>query len=161
MCVGINTEPTITQVQATQVKPETPMVNIQVNPPTMDQEIQTEKVNTPTSTVTQTDRSHQKSTRLGVQILPQINISHSLTVQRILDFSITPDGNTQLLYESDRPNVLFVEVTPSEEYLSIEDYDFDIGRRPTILNVKQVLRSLQSINDKIHQSNPNSILELR
>lgn len=141
-----NTDPTVSHVKAIQVRPITNMVDTQVEVPVMERSMQTEKLETTTSSTVPFDR-RKKSSTLEVQILPKINIPGALVVQKTLAFSINQQGNTELAFKADTPNVLFVELTPSEDsigQLPLVDYNNSFEVIPTVCNLKESMR----INDE-------------
>lgn len=151
--VHTNTEPTISHDKAIQVKPVTNMIDSQVEFPTREQIVQTEKVETMTSSTGPADR-HKKSTVLGIQILPQINIPGALIVQKTLAFSINDQGNTEIAYKADTPNVLFIEITPSEE--SIEEVvavNNSYETRPSVCNLKERRELSDDANNSVSIQN--------
>lgn len=149
LCDCTNTELVSKDVKAIQTKLETHIVDTQVAIPCEDQTIQVDsgELNTPDNL--------KKCVSLGVQILPHINIPNALVVQRIVEFSINQRGDTELFYKSDESNVLFLEVTPSEETILIDDVDYElIGDKPTIFNIKQQIREVNGIfNDSDNPKN--------
>lgn len=160
--IAINTEAAVQDIKAIQVKPETVMVSTQSQLPTLDQTVQTENIEPIVERAEQINK-YQKCNRFGIQILPQINIPSSLVVQRILDFSINQHGNTELSYRAEIPNVLFVEVTPSEiSVIDTDDIDYDCKeKRPTLLNIKEGIKIFQSIDEAQSAFKNTSNLDLR
>lgn len=144
MSVYTNTDPISEDVKAVQIKPTTSVVSTQSEIVTNDNYVQTQAPSTDDMIATRTGK-YEKKSLLQVQILPQINIPSSLVVQRILEFSINPKGNTELSYKADLPNVSFLEITSSKMETALTDVNYDIPeRKSTVVSIQNGIKWFHS-----------------